>query len=187
MSSLGEKKKRKVAEIAVALGIIETAVGYAATEHEICGSIRRGCEEVGDIDVVVDGPMKVVVYEIARSCIAAKVKFECLSNLEKSEKTVNLIVDSVQVDLYLATKENWGAMTLFLTGDPGFNIAIRASAKSQQLKLNQYGLWRGDDLLAAKTEEQIFDCIGLRYVEPQNRNAGALIWADSGKSVWERR
>ena len=61
-------------------------------------------------------------------------------------------------------------MALFLTGSQKFNIIVRGEAKRQGYKLNQYGLWQGDERIAGKSEEQIFDALGLKYVRPIDRS-----------------
>ena len=138
---------------------------------EICGSIRRKVDVVGDIDIVVNWPLKELI------CVLEdwgqkdpNRQVELLSNPATVRKTANLIIDGMQVDLYFALDDQWGAMTLFLTGSRLFNIVLRGKAKKIGYKLNQYGLWHGDEIVAGKTEEQIFYALGIDYMAPEERS-----------------
>jgi len=76
----------------------------------------------------------------------------------------------MQIDVFLATVENWGAMLLFATGSGKFNINMRGVAKRLfGYKLNQYGVWDGDVCLASKTEHEIFAVLKLPYQIPEKR------------------
>lgn len=111
----------------------------------ICGSIRREHKFVHDIDIVVVGKPE-----------------------EVGRKYVNTQND-IQVDTYVASEENFGAMTLFLTGSKEFNVMMRVKAKARGMKLNQYGLWQDGALIASRTENDIFEALGMPYVHPRNR------------------
>jgi DNA polymerase (family 10) len=95
---------------------------------------------------------------------------ELMSNMEKSTRSAHVLIEDVQFDLYYATPEEWGAMTLFLTGSKLFNILIRAKAKELGYKLNQYGLWHGAELIAGRTEEQIFYALEMENWSPERRS-----------------
>lgn len=129
-------------------------------KHQICGSLRRGTKStVGDIDVVVDN--------LQKACTATR-----LGNIPYGRKTVKGEFEGINLNLYVAQPEEWGAMLLFLTGNQMFNILTRSHAKKVskgEFKLNQYGLWQGDTRIAGRTEEEIFDAIGMRHVAPSER------------------
>jgi DNA polymerase (family 10) len=92
--------------------------------------------------------------------------------INQKENFCGLFVGGVPVNLYLATREYWGAMLLYLTGPEGFNRKISSEAKKQGYRLGRYGLFFGKDRVAGKTEEQIFDALGLEYVLPEDRSSG---------------
>jgi len=138
---------------------------------QICGSIRRECETVNDIDMVVSAPLRRAIEVMAKAMEDGKIAAVLVSNLENVTKTCDFVVEGgIQLNMYAAEEENWGAMTLFLTGSKLFNILMRGEAKKQGYRLNQYGLWHGDDLIAGKTEELIFLALGLEWVEPKERS-----------------
>lgn len=112
----------------------------------ICGSIRRKEQMVRDIDILVIDP--------------------------KMHGTLsNATFDGVPLNIYFVKPECEGAGLLFLTGSADFNIQLRRKAKAKGLKLNRYGLWRKDQLLAAATEEDIFKALGMDYVPPEERKS----------------
>jgi len=122
----------------------------------ICGSIRRGIKAtVGDLDFVVSD-----------LSVAARVLNH---NVADGRKTVKFDYNGMNINLYVATDEEWGAMVLFLTGNGVFNKITRWKAKEEGFKLNQYGLWRGEVRIAGKDEYDILDKIGMRRVSPSDR------------------
>lgn len=135
-----------------------------ATIH-ICGSIRRKAKIVHDIDLlVIDEKMH--------------------GTLSKTE------YKGIPMQLYFVKPECEGAGLLFLTGPANFNISLRRAAKIQGLKLNRYGLWKGDVCIASKTEEDIFKAIGMDYIAPEDRGDPSAkkqgIMVQSGSSLGDR-
>lgn len=139
----------------------------------ICGPFRRGCEVVGEVGIVTTIQAHIVAGHIANVCKAAGTPCTIITNLDiKKNKGVgvDMIIDDVQFSLYGALEEYWGAMTLYLTGSKLFNILMRGEAKKQGYKLSQYGLFHLEEMVAGKTEEQIFAALGLPYMIPAERN-----------------
>lgn len=129
---------------------------------EICGSYRRKCNDLGDIDLVGSKP----------EMIAELVKMaEVVSAGSKQAHTfVPYNGDKVQVDIYIATKEEWVAMIMFLTGSAEENVRLRVVAKSKGWKLNQYGIWDGEKCLSrGMSEEEIYALLGQEYKVPERR------------------
>lgn len=143
--------------------------------HAVCGSLRRGVKgSIGDIDIAVRSiPQTIEVLKLlgADIILPQKSKFSTPMNIDA-------VIDGIKVNIYQAAASNWGAMLLFLTGSGLFNIKMRVYAKAHGMKLNQYGLWRGDELLAAKTEHAIFLALGLKTILPEHRE-----WAEN-QSLW---
>ena len=125
-------------------------------KHEICGSLKRGNKtDAGDIDIAVSNLDKV------RNCFG-------ITN--GGSKQASTTINGMTVGFYQTDPKSWGAMTLFLTGNGTFNIKMRIFAKCHGMKLNQYGLWHGNgNLMAAETEEVIFQKLGLQYKTPKER------------------
>lgn len=127
-----------------------------------CGSLRRQKETIGDIDIVVvtDAPK---IVGMAATKLLDKVS-------DDGDTRVGGVVDGVHVDFRFCTPENYGAMLIYFTGSKEFNINVRARAKKRGWVLNEYGLFDADEtLIAGKTEKEVFDALGLEYVEPRNR------------------
>lgn len=121
------------------------------TDAVVCGSIRRQCVRVHDIDILVIDETK-------------------HGEIEKDE------IADVPIQIYYTKRENHGAALLFLTGDKDFNIRMRGIAQTKGLKLNRYGLWdlpkgpyEGETLLASKTEEEILSLLIPEFIAPEHR------------------
>jgi len=169
-----EKVYRPIAEVRPLLADIAIAFGKREIRHQLCGSIRRGASVFGDVDYVVLDSLADVM-DAFRTVEGA----ECF-DLAENRKSFSVMVRGVQVDVYKATDEDFGAMTLFLTGSAFLNILMRGYAKKQGLLLNQYGLWNGDMRLAGRTEEQMFYALGLKYLKPEERS---IVKTDKGKKI----
>ena len=161
----------------VALPIAEYVVWWLKAKNVnsyICGSLRRGLLKVGDVDLSVEtGSLFNVVAYIANGCKCGskekEIGCELVSNVKLESKKMDMIIGGIRFNIYKARKDQWGAMVLFLTGNFLFNILMRGRAKDLGMKLNQYGLFHGDEIIAGKTEEQIFAALGMSYVRPEDR------------------
>ena len=132
---------------------------------EVCGSFRRGRETVGDLDVIVE----VELYKLA----VQRVINECerlLDGIIASGPTkVSGRLDGIQVDFRFFDSESFGAGSLYFTGSKEFNIQMRKLAIDQGMKLNEFGLWRGEERVAGRTEQSVFDALGMDWVDPKER------------------
>lgn len=154
---MSKGKRMSLIEAEVAGRTLSKLLSDYDVKHLICGSLRRGTKPtVGDIDIVVSN--------LQKACVALGHGF-----IDSYRRTIKLEQFSPPLNLYVASEEEWGAMSLFLTGNQWFNITTRARAKKLGYKLNQYGLWDGDKRLAGRTEEDIFRKLGMRYVSPSER------------------
>lgn len=131
---------------------------------EIVGSIRRHKMDIGDIDILT----------IPKS-IPDLDKFleKALSPLISGiGGTWQVIGDykTVRFNILKSKETSWGAALLHSTGSEGFNTILRAKAKSKGYLLNQHGIWMKGLFIAGENEEQVFDILGLAYVEPPFRN-----------------
>lgn len=125
----------------------------------VAGSYRRGKAEIGDLDfVVIDGNLDAIVSKLQPQEILAQgdVLVRCRYRNEQVEFT--------RTSIYTL-----GAALLHSTGSGAFNEGIRGFAKGKGLKLNQYGLWNGNERLAAATEEEIFAALKLEFIPPELR------------------
>lgn len=139
----------------------------------VCGSVRRRRNKVRDLDLVVLAPIRKVITILedldGQKADGLEMDVTCLSNRDNVKKQVDFLINKIQVNVYIATEENVGAMILFLTGSKTFNIRIRGHAKGLGYKLNQFGLWHNEELIAGRFERQIFTALGLHWVDPEQR------------------
>jgi len=145
---------------------------------DIAGSFRRKKESVGDLDILViakDYP-KVSEYFVK----FPKVKEVYSKGLTRS--TVFLEND-LQVDLRAVTKESYGAALHYFTGSKAHNIEIRKLAIQKGLKINEYGVYRGNEIIASQKEEDVYKSVGLEYIEPELRENRGEIEAALNKSL----
>ncbi|HXE81502.1 MAG TPA: DNA polymerase/3'-5' exonuclease PolX [Vicinamibacterales bacterium] len=135
------------------------------------GSLRRGCETCGDLDILVSGADRAAVDRFVRYRLVEEV----LAHGE-TRASVRLRGD-VQADLRLVPAESRGAAMQYFTGSKAHNIALRDRALQRGLKLNEYGLYRIDDgaRIAGDTEEGIYEALGLAWIPPELReNRGEI-------------
>ncbi|WP_457559855.1 helix-hairpin-helix domain-containing protein [Caminibacter sp.] len=145
---------------------------------EIAGSYRRRKETVGDLDILViaeDYP-KVSEYFIK----FPKVKEVHSAGLTRS--TVFLEND-LQVDLRAVSRESYGAALHYFTGSKAHNIEVRKLAIAKGLKVNEYGVYKGIEKIAGATEEEVYEALGLEYIEPELRENRGEIEAAISKTL----
>jgi len=141
------------------------------------GSLRRGRETVGDLDLLVTGrdPAAVADHFVKFPGVAAI--------LAKGEDKVSVkLKNDLQVDVRLIEPSKYGAALHYFTGSKEHNVALRDRAKRQGWKLSEYGLFHGEKILASRTEEEIFAKFGLAWIPPELReNLGEIEAAEEGK------
>jgi len=141
------------------------------------GSLRRGRETVGDLDLLVIGrdPGRTADH-IVRFPEIAQV-------LAKGEDKVSIkLASGMQVDVRLLGRESYGAALLYFTGSKEHNVALRERARKRGWKLSEYGLYEGETILAARTEEEIYQKLGMQWIPPELReNWGEIELAEKGE------
>jgi len=145
---------------------------------EIAGSIRRRKETVGDIDILVTtkNPGEVSDYFTTMDLVDDVV----VSGPTKS--TVRLKESGIDVDLRVFDDKSFGSAMMYFTGSKETNVELRKIAIAKGLKLSEYGVFKGDELLAGRTEEEIFKSLGMEYIEPDLReNTGEIEAAIRGE------
>ena len=162
-----DKQNRDVMMVQPTAIKVQQVIEMNAVRCQICGSLRRGRPVVGDVDMVVSDVKKAL--GVAQAWAETRSR-EFVIRTKEIKKSGSALIEGIQFDIYKASEDQWGAMTMFLTGSANFNIAMRMHAKKLHLKLNQYGVWKGEDLIAARTEELIFDSLGMRHYKPEERD-----------------
>ena len=141
------------------------------------GSLRRGRETVGDLDLLVTGPAcEPDVVSAAVDHVAALPLIDKL--LAKGQNKVSFTLrNNLQVDVRLLPRASYGAALQYFTGSKMHNVALRQRAIKRGLTLNEYALARLEDntIVAAATEEAIYRALDLDYIPPELReNSGEL-------------
>ena len=152
------------------LAAVRRAKGVTAAE--IAGSCRRRRETVGDLDIIACAadPAPVMV---------AFTRYEDVKDvLEQGSTRASVVLRSdLQVDLRVVGEESYGSALLYFTGSKPHSIALRQIALDRKLKLNEYGLFRGARRVAGKTEEEVYEKLGLPLIPPELREAEGEIEA----------
>ncbi len=135
---------------------------------ELAGSLRRGSETIGDVDILCDAKDGEAV--IKEFISFPEVKRVLASGETKGSVTIALDDQrEVQVDLRAVPAESFGAAWQYFTGSKEHNVRIREMAVKKGWKLNEYGLFDGEKMLAGKTEESIYKKLGLKCPPPELR------------------
>ena len=161
--------------LAHALALSDLIVGQLQNckglqEIELAGSLRRGCETVGDIDILVqakDGEEIIETFTKLPGVQRVLGAGETKASIQFAEP--ELCSDVVQVDLRIVPVESFGAAWQYFTGSKYHNVKLRAIAGAKKYKLNEYGLFRGDKQIAGETEAEIYQKLGLQYIAPTLR------------------
>jgi DNA polymerase (family 10) len=143
----------------------------------LAGSFRRMRETVGDLDILVTAtePDAVMQYFTTYDEVA-----EVLS--AGSTRASVVLKCGLQVDLRVVAETSYGAALHYFTGSKAHNIAIRRMAQKLGLKVNEYGVFRGERRIAGETEESVYRAVGLPYIEPELReDRGEIEIAHAGQ------
>lgn len=134
------------------------------------GSFRRCVETVGDIDLLISARRGApVIEQFARYAEVAEVM-----SRGSTRSTVRLR-SGIQVDVRVVPEVSYGAALHYFTGSKAHNIALRSRAQRRGLKINEYGVFKGDRRVAGRTESEVFKAMGLSYIEPELReNRGEI-------------
>lgn len=139
-------------------------------EAIVCGSVRRRKETIGDIDILATSskPAKVMERFLGLPFIAHVYA-------KGPTKTNVKLKNGLDADLRVVPKESFGAAVNYFTGSKDHNIALREIAIKRGWKLNEYGLFRGKKMIVGRTEEELYEKLGLCYIEPEMReNMGEI-------------
>jgi DNA polymerase (family 10) len=143
---------------------------------EAAGSLRRGKETVGDLDLLS--------ADIRASKFAADYPGVGRVIESGSTKTSVLLKNGVQLDVRVVKKDEYGAALLYFTGSKEHNILLRSLSIKRGWKLNEYGLLESKTgrRIAGKSEKEVYSELGLAYIPPELREArGEIEAAREGK------
>jgi len=140
--------------------------------RESAGSIRRMRETIGDIDILVasENPSRVMS--------AFKALDGITEIIASGDTKSSVIMDDTQVDLRVVRDDSFGSALQYFTGSQLHNIKLRELALKQGLKLNEYGVFKGDheygvfkgdQPVAGRREEEVYEALGLPFIPPELR------------------
>ncbi len=141
------------------------------------GSLRRGCESCGDLDLLASGAPATLMDDLVEYRLVERVLGQ------GDTKSSVLLQGGFQADLRLVAADSRGAALQYFTGSKGHNIALRDRAIRLGFKLNEYGLFTvGDDArVAGEREEDIYTKLGLEWIPPELRELrGEIEAAEAG-------
>jgi len=149
----------------VAKEIVETLREKAGSKKiEWAGSLRRMRENIGDIDILATGPNK---EEIVHTFTHLPEVKEVLAS---GETKASVIVEGgIQIDLRVVEEDSYGAALQYFTGSKGHNIHLRGIAKTKGIKINEYGVFKGEKKVGGKEEEDVYRALGMDWIEPELR------------------
>lgn len=167
--------------------LVEPIVGVIAgwkevSRVQVAGSLRRGKETVGDVDILA----------AAEDTGAVVARFSKLGFIERvlasgpTKASVRLI-GGLQCDLRVVPEASFGAALQYFTGSKAHNVKLRQLALKRGLTLNEYGVFKLSDKkmkkpLAGRTEEEVYAVLGLPYIEPELReDRGEIEAAQEGR------
>src|SRR3989344_945956 len=169
-----KKRKKDRLLLSDALDLAEDIVKkLKAKRIMVCGSIRRMYETVGDIDILAVAD-KNIVEDFCK--LADRI-------LAKGNGRASIIIGSTQVDLRIVPKEDFWSGVHYFTGSKDHSIELRKIAIKKGMKLNEYGLFKGDKRIAGKTEQEIYNKLGMQYIPPELRENRGEIEASVKKRI----
>ncbi len=149
----------------IALALRDRLLDAPGVERvEIAGSFRRGRETVGDLDLlcIADDPAAAVAAFTSAPLVSETI-------LSGETKTSVRLDFGIQVDLRVVPAASFGAALHYFTGSKEHNVKIRGLAREAGCKINEYGVFRGEERIAGATEEEVFAAIGSVYIPPELR------------------
>lgn len=143
----------------------------------VCGSFRRMCDTIGDLDILVitADPQAVMQTFIRHPTVREVVS-------QGPTRATVVLRSGLQVDLRAIEPQAEGAALVYFTGSKAHNIAIRRLAQKRGLKISEYGVFHGERRIAGDTEESVYRAIGLPLIPPELReNRGEIEAAVAGR------
>jgi DNA polymerase (family 10) len=131
---------------------------------QFAGSLRRCAETIGDVDILVTGKNGKAIIDVFVG--AGFVQQVLAAGDTKGSAIIKTSTTAVHVDVRVVEDKSFGSALNYFTGSKQHNVRLREIAIKHKLKLNEYGLFSGEKMVAGKTEEEIYKKLGLDYIEP---------------------
>ncbi|TKJ33601.1 DNA polymerase III, partial [bacterium (candidate division B38) B3_B38] len=163
------KESRGRIPLGVALPLVDEVIELMKTKgivREIfpAGSLRRCRETIGDIDLLATGKDGTRIIE-------EFTHLPMVTEVLAAGKTKGSVIThgGTQVDLRVVPGESFGAALQYFTGSKAHNVRLREIAKDQGLKINEYGVFRGEERIGGSTEEEVYRILGFPWIPPELR------------------
>ncbi len=133
-------------------------------EIAVAGSYRRRKETVGDLDILA-------AAKTGSNVMDRFAEYEDVKKVVSNGKTRSTVVlrSGLQVDLRVLPQVSYGSALHYFTGSKAHNIAVRKLGGQKKLKINEYGVFKGEKRIAGRTEEEVYKSVDLPYIEPELR------------------
>ena len=148
----------------------------SVSQAAVAGSCRRRKETVGDLDVLVTSSDSAEAMDfLANHGLVTAV-------IARGETRQRVRLKSgLETDLRVVPEESYGAAMQYFTGSKEHNILVRRRAQQRGLKVNEYGVFRDDELVAGRTEADVYSAVDLPWIPPELReNRGEIDIAERG-------
>jgi len=131
---------------------------------QLAGSLRRRAETIGDVDILVAAKKGKNIIDAFTT--ASFVQEVLAAGPTKGSAVILTETVPVHVDVRVVPKESFGAAAQYFTGSKQHNVRLREIAIKAKLKLNEYGLFKKDKIIAGQIEEEIYQKLGLNFINP---------------------
>jgi DNA polymerase (family X) len=179
-AKIGQVKRFK---LAVAAQYAESMLSFLKRGPRVraaiaAGSLRRSRDTVGDLDLLVTAPGGAAVCRYFASYPDMR------EVLQAGDTKASIVLKSgLQVDLRVVPEASYGAALMYFTGSKAHNIRLRNRAIDRGLKLNEYGLFKGDRAVAGATEEEVYGALDLPWIAPELREDRGEIEAAAKRAL----
>ena len=129
---------------------------------EVAGSFRRRRETVGDLDILVTSEEPERVFDAFSALPEVREV-----RLRGGTKETVVLTNGLQVDLRVVEPVAFGAALQYFTGSKDHNVHLRSIARDRGLKINEYGVFRGEERVGGRTEEEVYETLGLPWIPPE--------------------
>jgi len=148
------------------------------TQVIVAGSYRRRSETVGDLDILATAPKP---WPVITRFLAYPETAKVLAH--GTTRAAMILKSGVQVDLRVVPPASYGAALVYFTGSKAHNLALRGQAVKRGLKINEYGVFKGERRIAGRTEAEVYACLKLPEIPPELRENRGELEAAAGKQL----
>lgn len=166
--------------IAEMIAYLEETAGDKIRQISAAGSVRRFKETVHDIDILAE-------TDDGKAVIEQFVAFPHVTRVLGAGDTKGsvLLDDRYQVDVRAIPGESYGAAQQYFTGSKAHNVKLREIAKKQGCKINEYGIFQGENKIGGASEEDIYSALGMSWIAPELREDRGEIEAAQANALPE--